>query len=177
MTDSGEMDFGETGSGETGFGETGDPRGRRRATTTIKDSLRALGAQLALLNRQVGDRLAVKDSDLACLDLITRLGPLGPSALARLAGVHPATMTGILDRLERGGWIARERDPSATDRRAVTIRALPARGGEIFALYAGMNGSLDEILAGYTPAELAVLADFLTRATEAGRTATDDLAE
>jgi DNA-binding MarR family transcriptional regulator len=156
---------------------TDDPRGRRRRTTEIKDALRALGAQLGLLNRQVGDRLAVKEGDLACLDLIARLGPLGPSALARLAGVHPATMTGVLDRLERGGWIARERDPSAADRRAVTVRALPDRGTEIFALYTGMNGSLDEILASYTPAELAVLADFLTRATEAGRTATDHLTD
>ncbi len=156
---------------------TEDPRGRRRATTEIKDSLRALSAQIALLNRQVGDRLAVKEGDLACLDLIARRGPLGPSALARLAGVHPATMTGVLDRLERGGWIVRERDPSAADRRAVTVRALPARGNEIFALYTGMNGSLDDILAAYTPAELAVLADFLARATEAGRTATDDLAD
>src|SRR4051794_9032420 len=107
---------------------TDDPRGRRRRSTEIKDSLRAFGSQLALLNRQVGDRLAVKDSDFVCLDLIARFGPLGPSALARRAGIHPATMTGILDRLERGGWIARERDPSAADRRAVTVRALPARG-------------------------------------------------
>jgi DNA-binding MarR family transcriptional regulator len=80
---------------------TDDPRGRRRRTTEIKDSLRALGAQLALLNRQVGDRLAVREGDFACLDLIARFGPLGPSALARLAGIHPATMTGVLDRLER----------------------------------------------------------------------------
>ena len=155
---------------------TDDSRDRRRRTTEIKESLRALSIQLSLLNRQVGDRIAIKEGDLACLDLISRLGPLSPSALARLAGIHPATMTGILDRLERGGWIARERDPSAADRRAVTIRALPDRGAEIFALYAGMNGSLDEILAGYRPAELDVVADFLTRAMAAGRSATDDLA-
>jgi MarR family len=41
----------------------------------------------------------------SCLDLITRHGPLSPSAPARRAGLHPATMTGILDRLERGGWV------------------------------------------------------------------------
>jgi DNA-binding MarR family transcriptional regulator len=151
------------------------PRERRRRTTEIKEALRALGAQLALLNRQVGDRLAVKETDFACLDLIARFGPIGPSALSRLAGIHPATMTGVLDRLERDGWIIRERDPSATDRRAVTLRALPARGGEIFALFTEMNGSMDKILSNYTPAELAVLADFLTRATDAGRTATDNL--
>jgi DNA-binding MarR family transcriptional regulator len=26
-------------------------------------------------------------------------------------------MTGILDRLQRGGWVVRERDPEAADRR------------------------------------------------------------
>src|SRR4029453_11698775 len=38
--------------------------------------------------------------------------PPNPSALARRAGLHPATITGILDRLQRGGGVARERDPA-----------------------------------------------------------------
>jgi DNA-binding MarR family transcriptional regulator len=75
-------------------------------------SLRDLGAQLSLLNHSVGARLELKATDLECLDLITGHGPLSPSALARRAGLHPATLTGILDRLERGGWIERGRDPS-----------------------------------------------------------------
>lgn len=51
------------------------------------------------------------------------------------AGHIGTTMTGILDRPERGGWISRERDPS--DRRAVQVRALRDRGAEIFRLYGG----------------------------------------
>src|SRR5713101_700275 len=97
-------------------------RSRRRLSTEIKESLRELSIQLALLNHQVVARLDFNDGDLPCLDLIARYGPLSPSALARRAGLHPATITGILDRLERGGWAIRERDPS--DRRAVTVRAL-----------------------------------------------------
>src|SRR6266516_637330 len=95
---------------------------RRRLTTAIKESLRELAIQLSLLNHHVSAHLAVNDLDLDCLDLVTRHGPLSPSALARLAGLHPATITGILDRLERGGWVTRDRDPS--DRRAVAVRAL-----------------------------------------------------
>ncbi|WP_020391266.1 MarR family winged helix-turn-helix transcriptional regulator [Kribbella catacumbae] len=154
-----------------------DARCRRRLANEIKDSLRELSNQLSLLNHQVGARLELKDADLDCLDLISRHGPMSPSAVARRAGLHPATMTGILDRLQRGGWITRERDPDATDRRAVTVRALRDRSAEVFQLYGGMNTKMDELLAGYTGADLELLVDFLQRTTAAGQTATSTLAE
>jgi DNA-binding MarR family transcriptional regulator len=131
--------------------------------------------QLSLLNHQVGNRVDLKDIDLNCLDLIARHGPLSPTALARRAGLHPATVTGILDRLQRGGWVVRYREPAGPDRRAVAVRVLRERGGELLRLYSGMSTSLDEICAGYTEAELDLLASFLRRATDAGRGAAADL--
>jgi len=148
-------------------------RQRRRLGTAVKESLRELSIQLSLLNQQVGARVELKGADLGCLDLINRHGPLSPSALARRAGLHAATVTGVLDRLERGGWVVRERD--ATDRRAVIVRAARDRNGELVRLYAGMNASLDQLCAGYTDAELELIADFLRRTTTAGQEATDRL--
>jgi DNA-binding MarR family transcriptional regulator len=149
-------------------------RRRRRSTLVIKESLRELGIQLSLLNHRVGAHLDLKDVDLDCLDLIDRHGPLSPSVLARRAGLHPATMTGVIDRLERGGWVARERDPS--DRRAVVVRALGERTTELLRLYSGMNASMDQICAGYGDTELELLADFLRRTANAGGRATEELA-
>jgi DNA-binding MarR family transcriptional regulator len=159
---------------ETNPGGRGAARHRRRLTTAIKESLREVSIQLSLLSHQVSGRLELNDVDLDCLDLISRLGPLSPSVLARRAGLHPATITGILDRLERGGWVARDRDQA--DRRAVTVRALRGRGAEVLRLYSGMNASMDRICAGYTDTELELLADFLRRTAGAGRAATDALA-
>ncbi|MFJ6568727.1 MarR family transcriptional regulator [Streptomyces sp. NPDC091292] len=157
--------------------EHGDPgeaaRRRRRATVEVKQGLRELGAELTLLNRQVGTRLGLKDIDLDCLDLINTHGPLSPTALARRAGLHAATTTGVLDRLERAGWVARDRDPS--DRRAFLIRALRERNAELLELFAGMNTSLDQICADYDPTELERLANFLHRTATAGRNATEEL--
>jgi DNA-binding MarR family transcriptional regulator len=145
-----------------------------RLTNSIKESLRELSIQLSLLNHQVGSQVDLRDVDLDCLELINRYGPLSPSALARRAGLHPATMTGILDRLERSGWVARERDPG--DRRAVLVKARRSRRAELFGLYAGMNTSMDQLCAGYSEAELELIAEFLRRTTSAGHDATEQLA-
>jgi len=154
-------------------GDATPSRHRRRSTTEVKKSLRALAVQMSLFKRRVSGHIELKDVDLDCLDLINRHGPLAPSALARRAGLHPATLTGVLDRLERSGWIARERDPS--DRRAILIRALRDRNAELFGLFAGMNTAMDQLCARYDTAELDLLADFLRRVSTAGKDATDDL--
>lgn len=150
-------------------------RARRRRITEAKQRLRELRIELAVLNHRVGSRIEIKDVDFDCLDVITHHGPISPTALARRVGVHLATMTGILDRLERGGWIVRERDES--DRRAVLVRSVPDKQRPIYELYGGMNSSLDTILDGYSDEQLDLLTDFLRRCTQAGQSATDELAQ
>jgi DNA-binding MarR family transcriptional regulator len=154
--------------------ESGAARARRRSTAAIRESLRELSVQLSLLNHQVSAHLALNDVDIDCLDLINRHGPLSPSALSRRAGLHPATLTGVLDRLQKGGWIARERD--TTDRRAVMLRAIRERNGELLHLYSGMNAAMEQICADYGDGELDLLAGFLQRTADAGRDATEQLA-
>lgn len=153
----------------------GSASDRRRPTKAIRASLRELGLQLSLLNRQVGTRLDLRDVDLDCLDLVHAHGALGPSALARLAGLHPATLTGVLDRLERGGWVTRERDPS--DRRAIQVKAVKDRNAELFGLFAGMNASVEEICGDYDDADLELLTGFLERIVHAGHDAARKLAD
>src|SRR5512142_3192100 len=119
-------------------------RSRRRRIAEAKQSLRELRIELAILNHRVGSRSEIKDVDFDCLDVITRHGPISPTALACRIGVHAATMTGILDRLERGGWIVHDRDQR--DRRAVLVRGVPGKQRDLIRLYGGMNSSLDEIL-------------------------------
>ena len=149
-------------------------RDRQRAVSAIRDGLRELRIQLALLNYRVGSQVDLNDIDLDCLDIIDVSGPLSPSVLARRAGLHPATLTGILDRLEKGGWIVRERDPG--DRRAVQVRVVRDHYAQLVGLYQGMSKSMNKLLSEYSDEELGVIADFLARTAEAGRDATEGLA-
>ena len=148
-------------------------RTRRRRIAMAKQSLRDLRIELAVLNHRVGSRIELKDTDFDCLDIITRHGPISPTALSRRAGVHLATMTGILNRLERGGWIVRDRVNN--DRRAVLLRGVPDKQRHIIRLYDGMNRSLDVILDSYTDEQIDLINDFLRKCIEAGQSAADQL--
>ena len=152
-----------------------DRRPWRRAANEVQGALRDVNGRLVGLNQRVSARVSLRTIDLTCLDLVARFGPISPSALARRAGMHPATMTGILDRLERSGWLVRERDQA--DRRAVVVRVLPDRGSEIFRLYAGMRGALNTICADYDTAQLEMIAGFLTRVAEAGELSAEELGQ
>ncbi|MBS1677635.1 MAG: MarR family transcriptional regulator [Actinobacteria bacterium] len=147
--------------------------GRAQLEAEIRGALRELSSQLSNLNQRVGSKVELRQIDLNCLDRIAREGPLSPSTLSRRSGLHPATITGVLDRLERGDWVARERNPD--DRRAVLVRALRQRTGELVGLYAGMNRAVAEICRDYDPGQLRLLVEFLGRTAEAGRGASEGL--
>jgi len=148
-------------------------RARRRRIVAATRGLRDLRIELAVLNHRVGARVELRDLDFDCLDVIARSGPLTPSALAGRVGVHVATMTGILTRLETGGWITRTSVPA--DRRAVLVGTTPDRQRELYGLFDAMNTRLEEICEGYSDQELDTIVDFLQRTVAAGQASSDDL--
>jgi DNA-binding MarR family transcriptional regulator len=92
-------------------------------------------AQLAALIRQyqrdidafdqaVAERYGVNRTDARCLDLVLELTIAGtsvtPMRLAEAADLTPSTLTSVLDRLERAGYVQRVRERA--DRRQVLIQ-------------------------------------------------------
>jgi DNA-binding MarR family transcriptional regulator len=108
------------------------------------------------------------------LDLLDRSGPLTAGELARRTGLAPASVTGLIDRLERKGFVRRVPNPS--DRRSVLVEVETER---VFAsmapLFADWVRSLEELFAGYTDEQLETILDFLTEAARRQRQAAIDL--
>lgn len=142
---------------------------------SIRRSLRRMNLEMSLFNHRIGRQLELNDVALSALNVIASFGAVSPSSLARRSGFHPATTTGILDRLERRGWIVRER--IASDRRAVLVRFRRHRSAELRSLFAGINASMREICLSYDDAALELIADFLDRTAAACREAADQLPE
>ena len=152
--------------------ETVEPD-RRHRVLQLKRALREVNNQISLLSHRVSARAAVKDVDLDTLDYLSQHGALTATALARGIGLHPATMTGVLDRLEKGGWILRS--PMPDDRRATLVGIDPKRNADLVALYAGMDSAMDGVLASFTDDQLETITEFLRLTADAGRSSTDEL--
>ena len=138
----------------------------------VQFALRAMGMRLGRLNDAVAGMVDLKGGDIELLDHLGRIGPVSPGELADQLHVHPATMTGILDRLEKGGWITRERD--SPDRRRVHLRAIRTRGPELVRLYAPMNTAIMKICASFTTEQLTAIRDFLVSIGDAAANTTDE---
>ena len=145
------------------------PKSRGEALRRVQTGLRRLTQHLHRLNDAVGSHIDLLPGDLEVLDMIGRDGPMAPRDITATTGIHPATLTGVLDRLEGGGWLTRSPDP--TDRRRLIVEASTERAGEVARLYAPMSKSLTEICSGYTDEELAMIVSFLERAANAGTAA------
>lgn len=139
-----------------------------RPAATPAQALSAMDSLVAahLLGQQeMAQRLGLTVTDLLCFACVLKAGEdlLTAGDLAEHAHVTTGAVTGILNRLERGGYVTRVPDPA--DRRRVRVAAVPAAVARVHALYEPYYTRLNAVFADYSPDEIAVLADWFTRTT------------
>lgn len=117
--------------------------------STPSDALRRFIAQAIAAHEAVAARLGINATDLRSLDLIGSEPEMTPSRLAELTGLTTGAVTGILDRLERAGFVRREADPA--DRRRILIRVDPQRVAEMTALYQPLIDRVVEVSRDWGP--------------------------
>lgn len=85
----------------------------------IIDNIRRVFFVLAEQARKAEHETGLTGSQLWVIKLLERASPMKVTELARRMYLHPATMVGLLDRLEAKGLVLRTR--SDTDRRVVHV--------------------------------------------------------
>jgi len=93
----------------------------------IVAAIRRIIRAVDLHSRRLVEGYGLTGPQLVVLEAVTRRGSVSPSTLARVVHLSQATVTGIVQRLERRGLIERTR--STTDRRSVEIT--PTRAGRV----------------------------------------------
>ena len=112
---------------------------------------------------EVGRNLGLNPTDLRCLDWLSETA-MTAGELAEATGLSSAATTTLLDRLERKGFVERERD--TVDRRKVRVAMTPSGRELVSALYGPLAHDGGKGLARFTDAELGKVLDFLREGTE-----------
>ncbi|HSC46967.1 MAG TPA: MarR family transcriptional regulator [Gammaproteobacteria bacterium] len=90
--------------------------------------LRRIMRAMDVYSRQLSNSHGLTGPQMLCLREVSERGSLTTGDLARAIALSPATLTGILDRLEMRGLVSRERRPE--DKRRVLV-SLTAMGKEM----------------------------------------------
>ncbi len=132
---------------------------------SVGAAMQSYQAAVADFDREMARLLGVNNTDLRCLEmLIGAEGEVTPRTLADHLGLTTGSVTTMLDRLERAGYIARS--PHPEDRRKVVVVTTDeARRRALEMVMPLVDDSVTEVIRHFTDAELDVVERFATRAT------------
>ncbi len=142
--------------------ERNSPR-REDAIRDLKLNLRRFVVELLVSNYEAMDDVGLNPTDLGALCLLLLHGPAPAGRIAELTGLTTGAVTGVIDRLERGGFVRRDVDPA--DRRKVIVVPDPERvDRDLFPHFPSLQRARDEkFYADFSVAELELIAGFLSR--------------
>lgn len=137
-----------------------DTRGAR-----VMEAMRAYRSAEMAMRRRTQNSMDMGENELTVLRFLTRetgsARDVTPVDLARHLGVSSASMTALLDRLEKSGHLLRRPHPS--DRRKVLVTPTPHADHEMRDTLAMMHERMMQAARSMTDEETATVTAFLQR--------------
>src|ERR1700756_5438137 len=149
------------------------PKARATLVQELEHAVRRSSAQGAIFGQTVADSAGISSSDMECLDFLNLEGRVTAGRLAEVTGLTTGAITGVVDRLEKAGFVRRERDDH--DRRKVFIATVPENIARIGRLYVPMQEAMQKLWSTYSDVELQFLLRFATESYKAALEATEAL--
>lgn len=140
---------------------------RARQLATMNREMRRFIANAVLFNAQVAEKIGLNSTDYQVLNLLELRGQATPGELAVLTTLTTGGVTLALDRLERAGYIRRERNRE--DRRSYVVRAVPAKLRSLGRFYRSIHEGLERLLACYSGKQVDAILEFFARMNNAPR--------
>jgi DNA-binding MarR family transcriptional regulator len=121
---------------------------------------RELGITTVLYHAKLAELAGLSVTDYKCLDMLSQENETVTAGhLAEMAGLSTAAITGVVDRLERAGYVRRVRDQQ--DRRRILIELVPSRMDDLAPVIEQLQQSIAKVTMQYTPEQLTVIASYL----------------
>jgi DNA-binding MarR family transcriptional regulator len=126
-----------------------------------------------MFHSAVAAKQGLNTTEEKALDLLERYGPLTAKELAERTGLAPASVTGLVDRLEAKGCARRVKHP--TDKRRVVVELNREKIAHLFAFFQDWARDIVQACEEFTTDELDLVIRFLQVMTEEQRKAADRL--
>ncbi|ETT81540.1 MarR family transcriptional regulator [Viridibacillus arenosi] len=125
--------------------------------------MRGLGTRTILHQQNVAASLGLYNNDFISLDILRETGPITAGELSKKTGLATGSITSLVDRLEKIGYVRRQNDPN--DRRRVIIVPEYESKEEIRNTYEPLHKAMLNLASSYTPEELALISQFIGNAS------------
>ena len=133
---------------------------RNQIINNLNEELRNNSTATIMFHQAIGTKLGLNITDHKCLDVISKNHPITAGRLSNLTGLTTGAITGVLDRLEKVGYVFRMQDPQ--DKRRVIIHINQEKAEkEILPLFDSFGKELNQMLSSYNDKELIKILDFI----------------
>src|ERR671938_103529 len=128
---------------------------------SLEEQSRELSTRTVVFHHLIGEHLGLTPTDHKCLDVIIKSGtPMTASQLAEETGLSTGAITGVVDRLEKAGYVKRKRDQK--DRRLVFINPLIDKAiVKLSPIFEPIKQASRSLYSKYSDEELAIILDFV----------------
>lgn len=121
--------------------------------------MRGLGTRTVLYQQFVAASHGLYNNDLKSVDILRETGPITAGELSKITGLATGTITALIDRLEKCGYVRRENDPA--DRRRVIIVPVYEHNEAIKNTYSPLHSAMLELASQYSADELRLIMQFI----------------
>jgi len=142
------------------------PQSSRPAAADFHNLMgRELSNAVVFFHEAVAAHVGMNAAEWKCLGLLDQHGSLTASRLAELSGFTTGAITGIVDRLERGGYVRRNSNPE--DRRSVIVEAVYVKElkDRVIPIFQSLGEAMALVAGRYSKSELAAVTKFLSETT------------
>ncbi|MFJ6677847.1 MarR family winged helix-turn-helix transcriptional regulator [Microbacterium sp. NPDC091382] len=162
----GDAQAGEGPSTTVGYWYDEAPGQRDRARRVL-EALRTYRAAESAMRRRTRDSMSMGENELLALRFLLRQPDHSarPAELVKYLGVTSASITTMLDRLEKSGRVERVANP--TDRRSIFVRATAHADDEVRETLGRMHGLMYDVAVAMEPEAQEHVVDFLRRMSDA----------
>ena len=118
-----------------------------------------------LFHQAIADRLGMHLTDHKCAEILLRSGPLTAGDLAQRTGLTTGAIMGVIDRLEKAGFVRRGKDPGTGGESSLSPS--PERSEKVIApLFGSVAQMVSDLCARYSYQEITVVRDLIARFNE-----------